>query len=196
VIHIFDSRGELVRTLCGELPNPAANPVLGAATFHPNPSGEGGSLTILLNGQSLAVWDVTDQKGNLVPNGYYFLTLTQPLQDGSTVDLKWTVYIGASSSVPGVEFSARPNLIQGGGPARFSVVFPGGPADSRSVIRIYTVGGERVRLLDLSAGTVSWDLRNENQEMVSSGLYLAVLDGVEVGTGVRVKKTIRLVILK
>lgn len=53
---------------------------------------------------------------------------------------------------------------------------------SMTTVKIFNLAGEFVKALDADMGSVSWDLTNDSNEKVASGLYLYVLltdDGQE-----------------
>ncbi|HEY5037659.1 MAG TPA: hypothetical protein VIJ93_01150, partial [bacterium] len=197
LVHIFDERGELIRTMCGVLVTPKPqNFVLTVSTFTPDPSGVGGTMTLFINGQMFATWDVLDKEGKIVPSGFYHLVVDQTLTDGTAVTLAKDVFVSSLSQVSAVQLMARPNLAHAGDTITLLASFVGGPADGRSQIKIYAVSGELVRTLALLNGQVQWDLTNDSQQKVASGIYVVVLDGVDLTTSRNVQKTIQVAILK
>jgi hypothetical protein len=196
-ISIFDERGELIRTLCGSLGSAPAQPLtFTVSNFLANSNSVGGTLTFQLDGQTLTVWDVLDEKGTRVPSGFYHLVLKQRLDDGTTVLLAKDIFVPADARNAALQLSAAPNLAHPGDTIQVSAAFGLMPADGRSSLKIYTVSGELVRSLSFTTGQVSWDLTNRQGTPVGSGVYLLVLDGVDVNNGVPAKKVIKVVILR
>jgi hypothetical protein len=145
------------------------------STFVPDPMGAGGLLTIFLNGSPLATWDGMGLNGEWVPNGHYHFVLEVDLGSGQEVILERDAYIGPRGKAV-VSLTASPNVSTGGAIV-LSGSLSGIPADGQSRIKLYTVGGELLRTLVPSLGTVSWDLRSASGKAVASGVYLAVLEG-------------------
>ena len=157
------------------------------SNFSPDPSGLGGNITILLNGQKVATWNATDSKGNIVPNSYYHFIMSEHTSDGNVVLMERDAFIAPFRGEP-VSLSAMPNVGHPGGTITFSASFAGTPADGQSKVRIYAVSGELVQTLTLSNGVVTWDLTNTNYQAVASGVYLAVLTGIDPTNGQKLYK--------
>ena len=157
------------------------------SNFAQNPTGLGGTITVYLNGQSIATWNATDDKGNLVPNSFYHFVLEEHPTNGNPVLLERdsfiTPYHGDS-----VAFVAMPNVGYSGDVIHFSASFSGTQADGQSKIKIYATSGELVKTLDISNGAALWSLDNLNGQVVSSGVYLAVLEGIDPTTGQKARK--------
>ncbi len=185
----------MIRSLCGNIPVMAPQGlVLTLGTFEPDPSGVGGTLVLYLNGQAFAVWDAKDKNGKFVPSSFYHLIVEQTFTDGSKALREKSVFINCHNPVPGVLLSALPNFAQPGDTILITVMFNGTPGDDRSKVKIYNTGGELVRKLTLSNGTAAWNLTNEQGQAAASGVYLLVLDGVEVNTGNPARKIIKVMI--
>lgn len=161
--------------------------------FQPDPSGIGGSVTIQLNGQVIAIWDCRDLSGALVPNSIYHVVLFETTSDGRSVRLERDVFI-TNNHGQGADLAARPNQGKPGDILQFLASFAGMPADDTSKIKIFTTSGELVRNLTVSGGTSSWDLRNEQGVFVASGIYFAALDGKDPASGLRSFKVIKLLV--
>lgn len=131
-----------------------------------------------------------------MPNGFYQLVLAQELTDGTSARRERDVFIAPQGSTAAIQLKAQPNLVQSGGKILLSAQFGAVPADGRSVVKIFTVGGELVRALKLAQGQVAWDLTGAGGQEVASGIYLVVLDGVDVATGAPARKTIKVVVLR
>jgi hypothetical protein len=194
---IFDQRGELVRSLCGLLPALAPQTLtFTVSAFVPAQTAMGGSMTLYVNGQAAAVWDGRDGAGNIVPSSFYHLVLVQEFADGTSARLEKDVFIPPLGQTASVLLKALPNLAHSGDKIFITAVFGAMPADERSFMKIYTVDGERVKVLPLSHGQTDWDLTNNQGQEVSSGIYLIVLDGMDPATGAPARKTIKVVVLR
>lgn len=183
MITIYDERGEKVASFCGSgvFPN-GTNFSMTLSSFNPNPNGPGGTISIYLNGQVIATWNVTDTAGNLVPNGFYQFLVLETTSNGNVVQLERTTFIPTYHGET-VSLLVLPNIGHPGDILRFIASFAGIPADNQSKIKLYTVAGELVQTLGITAGTASWDLRNPNGFTVASGIYIAVLDGIDPTSG-------------
>lgn len=166
------------------------------SNFQANANGSGGTLTLLLNGHTVAVWDGKDQNGNPVPSSFYHLILYQKFTDGSSAQMEKDVFIPTDTKTTGLQLSAAPNLARPGDTVQVTAVFGIAPADKRSSLKVYTVSGELVRNLPVSNGQAAWDLTNNQGSTVGSGVYLVVLDGVDVTNGAPAKKVIKVVVLR
>ncbi len=196
-VSIFDERGEWVDTLCGDLPPMAPQSLkLTVSSFVPSASGPGGALTIYLNGQVLAVWNATGDNGQVVANGFYYLTLTQTLTDGTQVVLNQAVFVDPYAQTTRVAMTVAPNLVYSGGLVQIAAQVEGSPVQGAGAFKIYTVNGERLRALDAVNGQAAWDLANGEGEQVASGLYLIVLDVMDPVTGQPAHKIAKVVILR
>jgi hypothetical protein len=183
-----------VASICGSVVFPSGtNFSMSLSNFAPNPNGPGGSITIYLNGQVVASWNVTDSAGNLVPNSFYHFVVLETTPDGNTVQLERdafiTTYHGES-----VSLLALPNVGHPGDIIKFEASFAGIPADNQSKINLYATDGELIEILQISSGASSWDLRNLNGQIVASGIYIAVLDGVDPSSGQKLSQIKRLLV--
>lgn len=163
------------------------------SNFAPNPNGPGGTITIFLNGQTVGVWNATTDGGALVPNGFYHFVLVEHTSDGTTVQMERDAFISTFHG-ESVFLVAAPNLVRFGNVVDFNASFAGIPADNQSKIKIYSMNGELVRMLVLSLGTASWDIRNNSGQAVASGLYLAVLDGIDPVSGQSLTKIVKVLV--
>jgi hypothetical protein len=196
-VKIFDERGELIRTLCGINQFKDPQPVsMSLSNFVHNPGGPGGTLSILVNGSVIAAWDVRDKDGKIVPNSFYHINLVLNFSDGTQLIFTQDIFLTPNINGSAIQLVAGPNIAAQGTIVRISASYGGIPADSRSKIKIYTLDGEMVKALSITNGLTLWDLTNSTNSGVASGLYLAVLDGVDVNTGNLVRKTIKIIVLK
>jgi len=196
-VNIFDASGELVRQLCGTGIFPSQNLLLTFGAYQPVPGGKGGSLPILLNGVVVAVWDSTDQQGKLVTNGFYQIEIVQvPAPPNSTV-VTGDVYIDPNHTLSPIQLSASPNLSRDGTVVVFRSQIQGLPAGpGNEPLRIFTLTGDLVKTLDWQNGQTAWNLTNMPGETVASGLYLASEEASDALSGVKIHKTVKVVILR
>ena len=194
MVKIYDERGEKVASICGNavFANGTAFSMV-LTSFIPNPNGPGGTISVELNGQVIATWDVTDMNGQLVPNSYYHFVLLETTPDGNTVQLERDAFI-ATYHGEAVSLLAWPNTGKPGDTIKFTATFAGIAADNQSTIKVYTTSGELVRIAPLSGGTATWDLTNLNGRQVSSGIYIAVLDGKDPASGQKLMKTVKILV--
>lgn len=163
------------------------------SNFVPNPNGPGGTITVFLNGQTVGTWNATTDSGEWVPNGFYHFVLVEHASDGSTVQMERDAFISTFHG-ESMALVAAPNMVHSGDSVNFNASFAGTPADSQSKIKIYATNGELVRTLILSFGTASWDLRNNHGQAVGSGIYIAVLDGIDPASGQSLNKIIKVLV--
>jgi len=164
------------------------------SSFVPNPSGAGGSIAVNLNGLAIATWNATGLNGKPVPNGFYHFVIEEHTAEGNTIFLERDAFLmpyhGQDASL-----SAMPNIGHSGDTIQFVASFAGTLADGQSKIKIYAVSGELVQTLAVQNGTAAWDLSNTGQKMVASGVYLAVLDGVDPANGQQGRKIVKVMVI-
>jgi hypothetical protein len=163
------------------------------SAFSPNANGPGGTISINLNGQLVGTWNATNDGGNLVPNGYYHFVLQEHMNDGNVVQMERDAFITTFHG-EAVMLTAWPNVGHPGDTIKFSASFAGTPADNIGKIRLYTASGELVQTLPISGGAASWDLKNSEGDVLSSGIYLAVLYGVDPQSGQKLGKVIKILV--
>jgi hypothetical protein len=196
IVQIFDTRGELIRQLSGT--NLYSNPselTLYLSAFVPNSSGQGGSVTISLNQQVVAVWDTRDEKGRWVANGVYQV-LVEEKSGANHYFYSQNISITTQSRASQASLNAAPNLAYSGDPVKFTGTIDGQPANAPTVIKIYTLFGELVCTLPLSGGQAIWNLENQANMSVASGLYFAVLDGLDSLNGRPIEKSVKIMVLR
>lgn len=163
------------------------------SNFVPNPNGPGGTISIYLNGQVIAVWNVTDGAGNLVPNGFYQFVVVETTNNGNVIQLEGEAYISTNHGEE-VSLLVLPNIGHPGDILKFIASFNGIAADNQSMIKIYSVDAELVKALVISSGSASWDLKNINGFTVASGVYIAVLDGIDPASGQKLTQSKKILI--
>jgi hypothetical protein len=194
-VYVYDERGEKVAVVCGLSGFPGEGSyTIDISGYIPNSGGEGGTVTITLNGLAIAVWDCRDRNGNLVPNSFYHFVLFGHTPEGEEIVLETDAFIAPHQGRSAL-LTARPNKAGAGDNILFSASFDGVPADGRSKIRIYTVAGELVRTIQVSNGTASWQLETADGTPVASGVYLAVLDGINPTNGQKLQKIVKVMVV-
>jgi hypothetical protein len=196
-IEIFDIRGELVLTLKGTSTFSETGPFsLSLSTFVPLVNAPGGSLNISINGVVVAAWNATDQSGQLVPNGVYHISVTEKFPDGSSLNMAQNAPVDPYSNQTAVYFKAMPNMVHSGDVVKFSASFAGIVADGQSKIKIYDLAGELIASLFVQNGASNWDLTDSKNQIVASGIYLAVLDGTDPASGQHLTKVLKILVTR
>lgn len=184
-------------SLCGTAVFPIGSTYSASLSrFVPNPSGLGGSITIYLNSQPIAVWNAMESNGQLVSNGFYHFKIAENAPEGNTVTLERDAFIDAETGVGELQMSARPNIVHPGGTVTILASFSGTPPDSQCKIKIYDMAGELLETLSLLNGTATWDLRNALGQEVGTGLYLAAFDGNDPVSGSPEHKVIKILFIR
>jgi flagellar hook assembly protein FlgD len=165
------------------------------SSFTANPSGTGGSIKVYLNGQLIGDWNGLDTTGTPVPNGFYHFVLEEHDQSGNIVILARDAYIDTNGNQPAIQFVAIPNAARTGDTVQFFASFAGISADGQSTIKIYSVAGEWIKTLTFANGKTTWDTTNNGLQQVASGVYLAVLEGVDPTSQVKAHKIIKVMVL-
>jgi hypothetical protein len=197
IIQIFDIRGELILTLNGTSSFNKTGPFsLTLSTFIPLSNVPGGSLTISMNGQTIATWDAMNGNGQLVPNGVYHIVVTEQFPDGSDIVLAQNASVAPYSNQEAINFIAMPNMARSGDVVKFSATFAGIVADGQSKIKIYDLAGELIASLFIQNGASTWDLSDSKSQIVASGIYLAVLDGTDPASGQHLTKILKILVTR
>lgn len=159
--------------------------------FAPNPTGPGGTITVYLNNQVVGTWNATNDNGTYVPNGFYHFVLQEHTNSGDVVQLERDSFISTFHG-QAVSFTALPNVVHPGDTVLFNASYAGIGADQQSKIKIFTVSGELLQTLSLSGGAATWDGKNNIGQELASGIYLAVLDGIDPANGQSVRCILKL----
>ncbi len=169
--------------------------VLDVSNFISDNNGKGGSVTLTVNGQAVAVWNGLGPNGQTVPNGYYHFVLQETIAGGNPIILSRDAYIGGISAEP-VLFTAKPNLLRGGGMLQLSATSSGFALAVQAEAKVYSLSGELIRDLPLVKGSAVWDTRNQKGQESASGLYLVVLDWKNPVNGARTKRSLKVLIIR
>ncbi|HUO58074.1 MAG TPA: hypothetical protein VMV05_07835, partial [bacterium] len=183
-VRVYDERGEEMASICGNLSlGGTGTYTMSLSTFSPNSNGSGGSIGIYLNGQLVATWNATDEKGNVVPNGFYHFVLAEMGTNTGNSTFERDAFIDPNHP-DSVTFTAMPNHAGPGETITFAAFFDGVPADGRSKIKMYNTAGELLAVINLTGmGTAPWNLTNGLGQPVASGIYFAVLSGINPSNG-------------
>jgi flagellar hook assembly protein FlgD len=144
----------------------------------------------------IAVWDVKDSAGVLVPNGYYQVLVQQNDPNGNQLNVSKDIYVGPNFQTSEAQLTAWPNVARPGTTILFTAMIEGNPAGGKCIIKVYALTGELVNSLPIDNGQASWDMSNSAKVSVASGLYLAVLDGMDTVTQSPVRKIVKVIVLK
>ncbi len=151
-------------------------------------------MTLSLNQQVVAVWNVEDSQGHLVPSGVYQILVEEKAgADSYFYSRNLSVVLSGQTGL--VDLKAAPNLAHSGDTIHLTASIDGQPAAAPTVIKIYTLLGELIQTLPVNAGQASWNLENFQNKSVASGLYILALDGSD-SAGSRVHKSLSVVILR
>ena len=132
--------------------------------------------------------------GSLVPNGYYYFAFETTDNAGNKVVFKRIAFVMTYHN-QAVSLAAIPNVAHPGDMIHFFASFAAAPADEQSRLKIYTISGELVQVLSISGGTATWNLTNRGGQILASGIYLAVLDGMDPVSGVKMQKTVKVMVI-
>lgn len=163
------------------------------SNFVPNPNGPGGTISIYLNGQTVGTWNATTDGGAWVPNGFYHFVLVEHANDGGTVQMERDAFISTFHG-EAISLVAAPNIARPGDTVHFNASFAGTRADGQSRMKIYSTDGELIRTLVFVSGAVPWDLKNTSGQTVASGVYVAVLDGMDPLNGQSLNKIVKVLV--
>jgi hypothetical protein len=163
---------------------------------YPNASGNGtiDGTSPALSAKRLAVWRLDETQKLWVKQWGGTVDIagrrvTYPTNHFST----YSLFGALDQNVTDVYAFPVPFRPNGGNPARYGtwaegIKFVNLPTEG--TIKIYTLSGQRVRQLDISAASMAWDARNAEGQEVASGLYIW-----EIRSGTN-QKTGKLIIIK
>jgi uncharacterized repeat protein (TIGR01451 family) len=192
-VKVYNSAGEVVRELFTQMddpcvpsapcPNPLAGVRLSTRVLNPVESGTPGPNQILTvtsqSGLSIQ-WDGRSDEGQVVQNGHYELEVHYVDGRGGSETVGLGVVVQATGKGPLEDaVSVSSNLITGG--ATTATITVARPESYDMKVSLYNVAGELIRKGPFtSSGTnqVTFDLSG-----LSSGLYFAITDLYEAGTG-------------
>jgi uncharacterized repeat protein (TIGR01451 family) len=203
-IKIYNEAGEVVRNLLAYSSNPgfssATQVQLSGTTFEPtsgNPVGNiPAQLQISLNDGTSVWWNGQSDSGAVVTSGEYFIELhVQDGHGGETVITEKVTVVSENASQGMGTITAGPNVVNRGTGTGYTVTFK---SDSDQVLtliyRVYDMAGELVQSSVFGpAGTnlATWDASG-----VASGMYLAVVDALNVEGGLVGRKNLKIVVIR
>jgi hypothetical protein len=190
-------RGEIIRQVTGTSGFKLTDVLsMSLSKFTPTSPEPGGSLDILINGQVVATWNALDDSGHVVPNGLYHIVVEEHFPDGTVMVLAQNASIDPFMGQDTAKIMAAPNMPHPGDIVHFSASFAGTPADGRSTIKIFSLNGEMLDEVPVANGSASWDLTTLRHLPIASGLYLAVLDGIDPVSGLHLTKSAKILYLR
>jgi hypothetical protein len=181
-VNIYNSAGEVVRTLYDMLDDPLGANMTGldlsATMIKPgvSPSGNVPSkewVTIQTSGTPVTLlWDGTNDRGTYVTPGNYEIEVHWNDGAGQTTDITKQVMVMAGSGTVGLVV-AKPNALNEVN--GMITTFDGTAVTNAYAIKasVYTLAGELVEVRQSSAGTpqVDWNATGK-----ASGVYIAVIE--------------------
>jgi hypothetical protein len=208
-VNIFNAAGELVRNIREYKTTLDQQISLGVADYiviQNDGTVKNGTVKYGTNLGEAMQWDGKNQTGDIVTNGVYEVQVIVKTNQGSMLEASKTVIVLREDKVYLDKLVIQPNPYskdKKNNPAGI-VLFKwatknGTPEPGHAVIRIYNVAGELVKELkgDLAAGGstgISWDLKTNGGNILSTGFYAVMLEGKSL-TGYIDRKTAKLAII-
>jgi flagellar hook assembly protein FlgD len=181
-LKIYNSAGELVRTLYAETTAPS-NQVMGMtlSTSVIRPGGNGldgipATVSIVLTDGTAVTWDGRGDNGAYVSDGTYYVTATLANAGGGSSTVTKTVSVLGSDGTAG-NAVARPNVLTADAPTA-TLHVAGLTGDEAITAKIYTLAGNLVGTVAgaLGQNDVTW-----NSGAVGSGMYFVVVETTKGG---------------
>jgi flagellar hook assembly protein FlgD len=197
-VNIFNSAGEIVQTI--SKPYDGSGPVsLNISNTNGNSNyvlavGNGApSITIYYTSTEFLPWDGKNAQGDYLQNGVYEVQLLVKTSTGSNIIASKPITI-LNEGTPDVlgTMKSLPNPYTGD--TTTPLKFTWQPSAGGTIkIKIYNIAGELVRTLtgDLGAAAINWDLKGVGGQIVSSGTYICVVEGID-NTGNKKTKIIKI----
>jgi flagellar hook assembly protein FlgD len=169
-LNIYNESGEIVRHILATVQDAGGGVAHSLSLSSDVLSPGSASVTILANGQVIAVWNGSSDNGTLVSSGTYFISAHELDGKGNESNITETLVVLGPGSLPNSQARAVPNVIRGSGGTVFQV------ASSQPLtlkVTLYDLAGEKVAFRQGSAGAgqVGWDASHS-----ASGLYVAVVE--------------------
>jgi hypothetical protein len=176
MVRIFNSAGELVRTLHSERdysgPAPSRLRAMDGTTLVSG--GEGAALKLDLGSTTLA-WDGKNEAGQLVQSGQYQIQLVETTDGGqATLETLAVTVVRRAAKTLISDVSATPNPWMAGQAAGALVVRFTTPPRTQVLGRVYTLDGQLVATLDNHAGEPVLAIDVVGLRM-ATGVYLVAL---------------------
>ncbi len=197
---IYNEAGEVVRHLYAYTDNPGGSIVTSAqlSTNVIEPSngvpgaGTPSQVTIILSNGTTVVWDGKSDTGTVVQNGQYFVEISSVDGHGgdTVIEQRISVIDGNANNGMG-SVLAKPNVLDSAN--SFSTVFEDTTSENLTLsVRIYTIAGELVTVVNGAAGT---NIAPWNATGLASGLYIAVVESLNSTGGIADQKVLKLIVV-
>jgi len=199
--NIYNSAGEVVRRLYKMVDDPVGGAMTGVelstGVIEPGVASptDPGQLEVVLQttaGPVTLVWDGRNDKGEVVMGGHYQLEVKWDNGKGNVTEITKGVLVVGGRIAQGTVV-ARPNVLTGPGP-RVAVIEVNSAQGLRVRGRVYTIAGELVATLEsdpMNPWQTSWEAGN-----VASGLYLAVVEGLNSKGGRVLKQIVKIMVVR
>jgi flagellar hook assembly protein FlgD len=198
-VNIFNEAGEVVRHLYGYMDDPGlpsglsielSSPVIqpGYETSGSTPN----QVAVILSNGVTIMWEGKSDTGIFVQNGQYFIEVHTLDGQGREATVTKQLSVRDENKSSGVgKVTARPNILNSDN--GFRTVLKNDSAMSLALKNtVYTTAGELVGVMQGEAGTnqVVWDASG-----VASGLYLAVVEGIDSEGGLVSRQIVKIVVI-
>ena len=192
LVQVFDETGRQIKVLS----DTHVGSIIGALAVGDGRGAVGGRsgvpVTVLLTDGTRLAWDGKDESGRNAPNGIYHVRVTAIQPDGRMKVSIETFTLTRPYERLVEEAVLVPN------PAREAawIGFRLASMSSEVEVRIYNIAGELVHRGSASgmARSYRWDLRNRSGIMVTSGLYVVVLEANDPARGAKDRAIMKLAV--
>jgi len=182
VISIYNSAGELIRSLEGSAMPPSGvtvdmDPVVTAG------GNVAQKIRIFYGGGNYVTWDGMNNNGGAITSGIYEVKAEIVTPAGVSTMASKTITVLVSKSdkmISNIKIYPNP-YVSAPDIASAPAVISWDHAYSGSVlIKIYNTSGELVKMFNrpLSDGKASWDLKMEDGKFIASGLFIVIIEAV------------------
>jgi len=200
--NIYNAAGEVVRHLYKMVDDPVGGAMTGVdlstGVIEPGIAAptDPAQLEVVLQttvGPVTLVWDGKNDKGEVVMGGHYQLEVKWDNGKGSVTEITKGVLV-VGGRVPQGTAVAKPNVLTIANGTRVSVIEVNSAQGLTVRGRVYTVAGELVATLvndPASPWKTAWD-----GGTVASGLYLAVVEGVNAQGGLALRQVVKIMVVR
>jgi flagellar hook assembly protein FlgD len=198
-VNIFNEAGEVVRHLYGYMDDPGL-PIglsieLSSPVIQPGYETSGSTpnrVAVMLSNGVTIMWEGKSDTGIFVQNGQYYIEVHTVDGQGREATVTRQVAVRGENEHSGVgQITARPNILNSEN--GYQTVLKSNSSMSLTIkASVYTIAGELVGVMQGETGTnrVGWDASS-----LVSGLYLAVVEGIDSEGGLVSRQIVKIVVI-
>ena len=155
------------------------------------PNAQNSQVNVILSSGTTVAWDGRGDSGVFVQNGQYYVEVHSA--DGHGGDTTVTEKVSVQGADDGMQVVAQPNVLDASKGITDTTFTVNGGLSLTLGVKLYTVAGERVAVLEGPAGQ---DSVNWNASGLASGVYLAVVEAKDAQGGLALRQIVKVLIIR